>query len=180
MANFSHLTTPDNPKEYKGGYKDVVYFCPLADFDVIATPLGAPLALGDLVKISGDHAFVNTNGFFNWACLTDSVKISATTVGVKGARLPRWKAEFTLVGDTPEKQEQLERMLNTKGLLLLKESSCLVDDAYAQLGDECDTPDISWEYDSEDKAEGSKKYKVTAEVTAAKYYYTGAVVESTA
>lgn len=178
--NFSHLTTPSSPKEYKGGYKDVVYVCPLADFDVLAAPLAVPLALGDLVSINGDHSFLLTNGFFNWECLTDSVKITSTSVGVKGARLPRWKAEFTLVGDSPQKQEQLERLLNTKSIFLLKESSCLVDDAYAQLGDECDTPDVSWEYDSEDKAEGSKKYKVTIEVTAAKYYYTGAVVENTA
>ena len=180
MANFSHLTTADNPKEYKGGYKDVVYFCPLADFDAIVTPLDVPLALGDRVKIVGDHTFIGTNGWFNWACMTDSVKITSSIVGAKGARLPRWKAEFTLVGDTPEKQEQLERLLNTRGLFLLKESSCLVDDAYAQLGDECDTCDVSWEFDSEDKAEGSKKYKVSIEVTAAKYYYTGAVTESTA
>lgn len=180
MANFSHLTTPTNPKEYKGGYKDVVYFAPWADFDAIAAPLGVPLALGDLIKISGDHAFIGTNGFFNWECLMDSVKVTSSPVGAKGARLPRWKAEFTLVGDSPEKQEQLERLLNSKCIFLLKESSCLVDDAYAQLGDECDAPDVSWEYDSEDKAEGSKKYKVTIEVTAAKYYYTGAVTESTA
>jgi hypothetical protein len=179
-ANFSSLSIGTNPKSYKGGYKDVVYFCPLPDFATIAKPLDVALALGDQVKVDGDHTFAGTNGFFNWECKQDSVKITSSPVGDAGSRLARYKAEFTLIGDSAATQEQMERLMNTKGLFLLKESACLVDDSYAQMGDECDTPVVSWEFDSGTKEVGTKIYKVTIEVTAAKYFYTGAVVESTA
>ena len=109
-ANFSHITKDSNPKAYKGGYKDVVYFCPLADFDTIAAPLTVPLALGDTVRVNGDHTFTSTNGFFNLECKDDSVKITSTPVGDAGARMSRYKAEFIILGDSPEKQEMMERM----------------------------------------------------------------------
>lgn len=179
-ANFTHIATNSNPKANKGGYKDVVRFCPLSDFATIATPLATPLATGDTVRVNGDHTFAGTNGFFHWECKQDSVKITSTPVGDPGGRLSRYKTEFILLGDSPEMQEQMERLQNWKGMFLLKESNCLDNDAYAQLGDECDSPDIQVEFDSKTKAEGMKEYKVSVEVTAAKYEYTGAVVDSTA
>src|SRR5688572_6664440 len=119
-ANFSHLAQNTNPKENKGGYKDVVYFCPLADFDSVAAPLAIPLALGDAVEITTDHTFLTTNGFFNWECKQDSVKIVGTPVGDPGGKLMRYSAEFILIGDSAEMQEQMERLLNWKGIFLLK------------------------------------------------------------
>lgn len=179
-ANFAHITTNTNPKAIRGGYKDFLWFCPLADFDTIATPLAVPLALGDEVKINGDHTFLTTNGFFKWELKQKSPTIKGTTIGDPGAHLMEYTAEVTILGDEAVTQAQLERLLNSKGICLLKDANCLSDDVYAQLGDECDTPEFTVEFDGKTTADGLKEYKVNIKVTAAKYSYSGAVTESTA
>jgi len=180
MANFSHITTNTNVKAIRGGYKDYLWFCPLADFDVIAKPLDIPLALGDEVTIVGDHTFLVTNGFFKWELKQKTPTIKGTPVGDPGAKLIEYTGEVTILGDEATTQAQMERLLNSKGICLLKDANCLEDDVYAQLGDECDTPEFSVEFDGKTTAEGLKEYKVSIKVVAAKYKYGGAVTESTA
>lgn len=180
MANFSHITTPTNVKEIRGGYKDFLYFCPLSDFATIATPLAVPLVIGDKVSISGDHTFALTNGFFKWELKQKSPTIKGASVGDPGAKLVEYTGEVTILGDEASTQEQVEGILNTKGICLLKDANCLASDEYTQLGDECDTPEFSVEFDGKTTAEGLKEYKLSIKVVAAKYKYTGAVVESTA
>lgn len=180
MANFSHITTNTNVKAIRGGYKDFLYFCPLSDFSVIAKPLAVPLVLGDEVSINGDHTFLLTNGFFKWELKQKSPTIKGTTIGDPGAHLVQYTGEVTILGDEATTQAQMERLLNTKGICLLKDSNCLATDEYAQLGDECDTPEFTVEFDGKTTAEGLKEYKLSIKVVAAKYKYTGAVTESTA
>lgn len=179
-ANFAAITTNTNPKAIRGGYKDFLWFCPLADFDVIATPLAVPLALGDEVTINGDHTFQTTNGFFKWELKQKSPTIKGTSIGDPGAKLMEYSFEAVILGDETTTQAQLERFLNTKGICLLKDANCTSDDTYAQLGDECDTPEFTVEFDGKTTAEGLKEYKVSGKVVAAKYSYSGAVTESTA
>jgi len=179
-ANFAAIVTNPNPKAIRGGYKDYLWFCPLSDFATIAKPLTVALALGDAVSIATDHTFTGTNGFFKWELKQKSPTIKGTSVGDPGAKLMEYTGEVTILGDESTTQEQLERLLNSKGICLLKDANCLSDDAYAQLGDECDTPEFTVEYDGKTTAEGLKEYKVSIKVVASKYKYTGAVVESTA
>ena len=180
MANFAHIATNTNPKAIRGGYKDYLWFCPLVDFNVIAKPLSVPLALGDEVTINGDHTFLTTNGFFKYELKQKSPTIKGTSVGDPGAKLMEYTGTVVLLGDESTTQAQLERMLNTKGICLLKDANCLEDDVYAQLGDECDTPEFSVEFDGKTTAEGLKEYTVNFKVVAAKYVYGGIVTESTA
>lgn len=180
MANFAPIVTNTNTKAIRGGYKDYLWFCPLADFEIIATPLAVPLALGDEVTINGDHTFLLTNGFFKWELKQKSPTIKGTSVGDPGAKLIEYTGEVTILGDEATTQAQLERLLNSKGICLLKDANCTSDDVYAQLGDECDTPEFTVEFDGKTTAEGLKEYKVSIKVVAAKYVYGGAVVESTA
>jgi hypothetical protein len=180
MAIFDHITTNPNTKAIRGGYKDFLWFCPLADFATIATPLAVPLALGDEVEINGDHTFAGTNGFFKWELKQKSPTIKGTSVGDPGAKLIEYTGEVTILGDEATTQAQLERLLNSKGICLLKDANCTSDDVYAQLGDECDTPEFTVEFDGKTTAEGLKEYKVSIKVVAAKYVYSGAVTESTA
>lgn len=179
-ANFAAIVTNTNTRAIRGGYKDYLWFCPLADFNVIATPLATPLALGDEVTINGDHTFTTTNGFFKWELKQKSPTLKGTSVGDPGAKLIEWTAEVTILGDEATTQAQMERLLNSKGICLLKDANCLEDDVYAQLGDECDTPEFSVDPDFKTTAEGLKEWKITIKVTAAKYRYEGAVTESTA
>ena len=180
MANFAHIVTNTNTKAIRGGYKDYLWFCPLADFDVIATPLAVPLVLGDEVTINGDHTFLLTNGFFKWELKQKSPTIKGTSVGDPGAKLVEYTGEVTILGDEAVTQAQLERVLNSKGICLLKDSNCTSDDVYVQLGDECDTPEFTVEFDGKTTAEGLKEYKLSIKVVAAKYLYDGIVTESTA
>lgn len=179
-ANFTHITTNSNPKAIRGGYKDYLYFCPLTDFETIAKPLAVPLAMGDAVTIDGDHTFLLTNGFFKWELKLKTPTIKGQSVGDPGAKLMEYTGTVFILGDESTTQEQLERLLNTKGIFLLKDANCLADDVYAQLGDECDTPEVTVEFDGKTTAEGLKEYKVDFKVVAAKYRYEGAVTESTA
>lgn len=180
MANFAPIVTNTNTKAIRGGYKDYLWFCPLADFEIIATPLAVPLALGDEVTINGDHTFLLTNGFFKWELKQKSPTIKGTSVGDPGAKLIEYTGEVTILGDEATTQAQLERLLNSKGICLLKDANCLADDVYAQLGDSCDTPEFSVDFDGKTTAEGLKEYKISIKVVAAKYRYEGAVTESTA
>lgn len=179
MANFAHIATNTNVKAIRGGYKDYLFFCPVADFLVIATPLTTPLALGDEVTINGDHTFATTNGFFKWELKQKSPTIKGTSVGDVGAKLMEYTGEVTILGDEATTQAQLERLLNSKGICLLKDANCLEDDVYAQIGDECDTPEFTVEFDGKTTAEGLKEYKVSFKAVA-KYRYEGALTESTA
>jgi len=179
-ANFAAITTNTNPKAIRGGYKDYLWFCPLDDFDTIATPLAVPLALGDEVTINGDHTFTGTDGWFKWELKQKSPTIKGTPVGDPGAKLMEYTFECTILGDEATTQAQMERLLNSKGIVLLKDANCQADDVYAQLGDECDTPEFTVEFDGKTTAEGLKEYKVMGKVVAAKYRYEGAVTLSTA
>lgn len=180
MANFAPIVTNTDAKAIRGGYKDFLYFCPLTDFDVIATPLAVPLALGDLVTINGDHTFQNTDGWFKWELKQKTPTIKGTSIGDPGAKLMEYTGECFILGDEATTQEQMERILNTKGICLLKDANCKADDVYVQLGDECDTPEFTVEFDGKTTAEGLKEYKVSFKVVAAKYRYEGLITESTA
>ena len=87
MTNFAHIVTNSNTKAISGGYKDFLYFCPLDDFDTIATPLPVPLTLGDEVTINGDHTFLGTDGWFKFELKQKSPTIKGTPVGDVGAKL---------------------------------------------------------------------------------------------
>lgn len=180
MANFSHLTTNTNPKAIRGGYKDVFYFCPIADFTSIQKPTATPSALGDYVLISTDHTFTGTKGFFHYETKQRSVTIKGTSVGDIGAKLMEYTGEVTILGDSASTQEQLERLLNSNVICLLKDANCLVDDVYAQLGDECTQPEFTVEFDGKTTNDGLKEYKVSFKVVASKYRYEGIVTSSTA
>jgi hypothetical protein len=44
MPTYTHITAPTNPAaSARGGYKDILYFCPVADFATIAAFLPVPV-----------------------------------------------------------------------------------------------------------------------------------------
>lgn len=179
MANYSHRSNNTNPLANKGGYKDVFKFAPKADFTSVAAPTASPSAIGDKVKITTAHTFTGTKGFYNWPTKQQSVTIKSTTVGDPGARLLKHTAEFTILGDNASTQEQVESLLNDEVIALFKDSACVAGE-YVQLGDDCSSPVFNVEFDGKTTAEGMKEYKVSVEVTASKYFYSGAIVDATA
>lgn len=177
MPTYTHLTTNTNPLAIRGGYKDIFYFAPIADFATIGTPSGA--GIGSTLTISTAHTFTSTAGFFTYETKQKVVTLKGTSVGDVGAKLMEWTFEITMLGDTASTQEQLQALLNAKVIALLKDAKCTAAE-YVQLGDSCVQPEFSVEFDGKTTAEGLKEYKVTGKIVGSKYLYTGAVTLSTA
>ncbi len=178
MANYADIVKPSSPAAIQGGYKDVFLFAPVGSFLALQKPITTPLASGDTVKITTAHTFTSPAGFYNWACKNSSVTITTETVGDPGAQQLRHTCVFNVLGDGPEIQEQMEKLLNDNVIALVKESNCLVADSYVQLGDECVQPDISIAFDAANSREGVKQWTVTMAVTGKKFFYTAAVTEA--
>jgi hypothetical protein len=176
-ANYQNIAKSTNPRTIKGGYKNTILFCPVADFLAISKPPDVAAEIGDLVKVAGAHTFTDPKGFFSIACKTKSVNLKGSTIGDEGSGLMQWVGEFVILGDSASTQEMLERQLNDQCIFLLKESACLEDDSYVQCGDECEQPTIKVEFDSSN-TDGTKNYKLTF-TTTTKYFYAFEVTMST-
>lgn len=175
---YKNITKSTNLRADTGGYKNVVFMCPRADFLAIAQPPAVPTALGDGVTITGAHTFTDPKGFLSWDCKTHSVTGTATTVGDDGSGEIEYTYKFVLIGDSATTQEQMNTLLNDNILWLLKEANCLVDDSYVQLGDECNPANAKVDADFKTTKDGKKEWTVTV-VSKARYFYNATVTLST-
>lgn len=176
MANYANIASPSNPEEFQGGYKDVFYLCPVNDFTILQGPTGA-VALGDKYTISAAHTFGVGLGFYNWVTKTDSVQVTATTVGEKGARLLKFSVVFQIVTDGAATQEQITKILNEKNIYLIKDANCLTADSYVQFGDDCKQATFNAEFNSGTE-ETLKTWTITGEIVAKRFFYNAAIVEA--
>lgn len=174
MPSYAHITAPSNPEEFQGGYKDVFYICPVTDFTTMQAPAGSA-ALGDKYTIALAHTHPATKGFFSWVTKDSSVKLTAETVGEKGARLIKWKVEFQIVTDGAVTQEQLTNILNQKNIYMVKDANCLINNSYIQLGDSCKQASFSVAFDG-GVEENLKAWTVTGEVVHKRFFYNAALV----
>jgi hypothetical protein len=179
MPSYAHITAPTNTRTYRGGYKDIFRFVPIADFATIASPTATPSALGDKVKITTAHTWTGTNGYFEYETQQQTVNIASETVGDAGAKLLKHTAKFNILGDGASTQEQLQNLLNSKVIAFVKDAKCDATE-YVQLGDDCIQPEFSVAFNGATTKEGSKVYEVTAVVTDAKYFYSGAFTKNSA
>lgn len=177
MASYANIIKPTNPLTAKGGYKNKFFFAPTGDFLAIQKPvLTTPTALlGEAKTIATAHTFTSPKGFFSWELKTNSVTATSATVGDDGEKLPEYSYEFTVLGDNATTQEQMETLLNSGDIIcLFKDSNCLENDSYIQLGDECNSPYFDVAFDGRTPKEGMKQWKVTAKCNV-RYFYTGTV-----
>lgn len=177
MPSYADITTPTSPRAYRGGYKDVFRFCPVADFATIAAPIASPVALGDKVKITTAHTWPDPAGYFEYAAQQQTVTITSETTGDAGAKLFKHTAKFNILGDSASNQEQLQNLLNAKVIAWVKDSKCDATE-YVQLGDDCIQPEFSVAFNGATTKEGSKVYDVTLTVIDAKYFYSGAFTKA--
>jgi len=172
--NYANIVKNPNPDVYSGGYKNVMLFARRDDFLVLQKPTAAGLVLGDAVAIDTSHTFTTPDGFISWDAKQASVTIKGTTTGEDGAAQLEWSGEIIVLGDSASTQEQMRNILNDDVICLVKESACLITDAYIQLGDECVSPVFKVEFDGKTTKEGMKEYKVTI-TCKKKFFYTGVV-----
>lgn len=172
-TNYANITRPSNPLTAKGGYKDNFYFAPIRDFLAIQKPV--PTAtLGSAFTISTAHTFTAPKGFLNWELKKGSVEGSSSTVGDDGEKLPQYSYKFILLGDNASTQEQILAQLNDDILCLFKDSNCLQNDTYVQLGDECNTPTFDAVFNGRTTKEGMKQWEITV-TSNVRYFYTATV-----
>lgn len=170
MANYGHITKPANPEEARGGYKNVILFAQRTDIITWAKPVPDPLTPGSAYTITTAHTFDVNKGYNQWASKTKSVMVKGATIGDPGSSLMQYTFEGVIIGDSASTQEQIHRMLNDDLVFWVKDSNCLVNDTYIQLGDECDSPEMSAEFDSMN-SDGTKNWKITGKITSKRFFY---------
>jgi hypothetical protein len=138
---YSHIARSTNPEFATGGYKNVFYFAPYADFLALSGAINPGVDQGDTLTIAAVHTFTAPKGFFSFACKTHSVTIKSTTTGEDGAQELDHSAEFTVLGDSASTQEQMQNFLNDDIICLLKDANCTTDQ-YVQLGNACVFPNF--------------------------------------
>lgn len=176
MGNYAKINRNASVDFATGGYKNVFYFAPRADFDVLSGTVTPWAVIGDDVTIAAVHTFTAPKGFISYACKTHSVTLKGDTVGDDGAKEIQWTATFGLLGDAASTQEQLQRQLNDDIICLLKDADCAADQ-YVQLGNDCVSPEFSVAFDGKTTKDGKKEYTVTV-VCKKKYFYNYAVTEA--
>ncbi len=175
--NYGHITKPANPESARGGYKNVILFVERDKFLTFAKPPANPSTLGAAYTISDAHTFGANDGYNEWASKLKSVTGKGTTVGDEGAQQMKYSFEGVIIGDSASTQEQMHRALNDDLVWFVKDSNCLVTDSYVQYGDECDSPVVKAEYDSQN-SDGTKNWKITGEVTSKRFFYEAALVKA--
>jgi hypothetical protein len=175
MANYAHITTPTGADAASGGYKNVFYFAPLADFLVLSPVVTPVVNLGDDLTISAVHTFTAPAGFFEFECVKHSVTLKSTTVGDDGAQELEHTSTFQILGDSASNQKQFQNLLNADGICMLKDAECGANQ-YIQLGNDCVTPSFKLEFDGKTTKEGKKVYTITV-VCKKKYFYNYAVTK---
>lgn len=169
-ANISQSTT----KGQKGGYKPTLYFAPITDVTAWARPIAVPVALGDKVKIETAHTFAATKAAVQWQAKMHSVTHKSTAVGDEGAQELEHTAEVKILGDDANIYEMVQNLLNDQTVIFLKDSDCLTNDSYIQLGDDCNPVSVKPEFDGKNTKEGKKEYTITF-TSKAKYFYLAAL-----
>lgn len=167
-TNYAHIAKNTDPEYGSGGYKNVFYFAPRADFLVLSPVITPVVNLGDALTIAAAHTFTAPKGFFEYACKTHSVTLKSTTVGDEGSSELEHTAEFVIIGDSASTQEQVQRQLNDDLICILKDSNCAANQ-FIQLGNDCVSPIFKVEFDAKTTKEGKKEYKVS--VTCKKKYF---------
>lgn len=175
MANFGHITKKA-PDAARGGYKNELLLVKKSDVSTYGTPL-TTTALGDKFTISTAHTFPANKGYYSWSGKLKSVLGKGASQGDPGMKQVQYTYEGIVIGDDASTQEQMSNSLNEDLLWFFKDSNCLVTDAYVQLGDECDSPEVDVEFDSQN-SDGTKNWKVTVKITGKRFFYNAALVKA--
>lgn len=174
MANNYSNVKQSTTKGLQGGYKPALYFAPTADIETWGRPIAVPVAKGDKVKITTAHIFVATKTAVNWQAKMHSVTHKSTPVGDEGSQDLEHSAEVKFLGDDAELHEMVKDLLNDQVAIWLKDSDCLTNDSYIQIGDDCNPVTVKPEFDGKTTKDGKKEYTITF-TSKAKFFYLAAL-----
>lgn len=173
MPNYGNISKSTQTGK-SGGYKPALYFSEVADITTWQRPTGSPVALGDKVKITAAHTWASGKGAYLWDTQVHSVKHTSAVVGEIGAQEFEHTAEMIVIGDNPSTYEQMINALNDDKVIWLKDSDCLTNDSYIQMGDDCSPVEVSAVFDGKTTKEGQKIYTVTIK-SKKKFFYLAAL-----
>jgi hypothetical protein len=164
-------------KGQAGGYKDALWYSPVADFDVIARPIVNPAVLGDKVKVTTAHTWDVDKGAYKWDAKKMSVVLRAEPVGDPGSQELMHRAEVIILGDNPEIYQSVVQSMNDDAIVFIKDAECLENDTYIQLGDDCNPVEVVANFDSFNNSEGKKSWTLTIS-SKKKFFYNAALTEA--
>jgi hypothetical protein len=177
MPNYGNLTNGAAPNK-KGGYKNALYFSEASDITTWQRPTAAGSVLGDTLAIAVAHTWASGKAVNTWETKIGTVQHTFETVGDAGAKEVIYVVRAEILGDSAAIQEQLNRLLNDNTVFWLKDSDCLVANAYYQFGDDCNPVSASINFDSKTnnpEQSNGQKSTILELRTKAKFYYTAAL-----
>lgn len=160
-----------------GGYKNGFWFSKTADIETWGRPIAVPVDNGDDVEVNTAHTWATGKGANEWDVKVHSAKITGAPVGDEGSQQFEWTAEVVVLGDNSAIQSMVQRMLNDDLVIWLKDSNCLVNDTYIQLGDDCVPVTMVPAFDSANTQTGQKFY--TLQFKSRKKFFYNAVLDVT-
>ncbi len=176
MANYGNINNSTQTGK-AGGYKPALYFSEVSDITTWQRPIAIPLVLGDKVKIVTAHTWAAGKAVNKWEAKLHSVKHTSAPVGDPGSQDLMHTAQVVVLGDNPETFEQMLNALNDQKVIWLKDSDCITNDSYIQIGDDCNPVETVPNFDGFTTADGQKAYTVDFK-SKKKFFYLAALDET--
>jgi len=177
MPTYGNIVNSAQPNK-QAGYKNILYFNDINDITTWQRPTGAGAVIGDYKEIAVAHTWAVGKAAWAWETKIGSVQHTSETGGDVGAKELIHITRVEVLGDGAALLEQVERMLNDNKVLWLKDSNCLVANAYVQIGDDCNPASATVNFDSQtnnpEQVNGQKRYTIEFR-SKAKFFYTAAL-----
>lgn len=155
----------------------MIWIAQTSDITLMNRPVTNPVALGDTCKIVTAHTWAEDTGAFKWDSKLHSVKCTGAPVGDAGSQQIEYTAEVVVLGDNAAIQEMVTQAMNDDIIVFLKEANCIENDAYVQLGDDCNPVEVVPSFDSFTTAEGQKAWTIQFK-SKKKFFYLAALTEA--
>lgn len=167
-----------NLKSFKNVKKGIGEFALIARKDWITT-LKAPVApftnRGDSITIKADHVFGkdadnNDYAFMKFALAPGKNKLGVKNSGDTGLKSPSTTVSIFVPGSYEEAHETVRNLMNQPLLVIVKDAECAAG-LYYNLGDDCTSAYMDYEFDTATTADGVKGFSVTISYDDAFLFY---------
>jgi hypothetical protein len=166
----------DGAPNVNGGVSDVVHIAPKSWFDELQVPT-APFAVpGDEITVKDTHTFVAGKGFVEIQCPPQKNKLGIKSKGDIGSNGQMSEFEFFVAGTSAAIHEQFKNYMNTPLMVLTKDANCGSGLVY-QLGCDCHSAWLTFDWDSATTKDGSKGFMAKVTYDDGALFYGGTITK---
>ncbi|HVZ97973.1 MAG TPA: hypothetical protein VG847_13920 [Chitinophagaceae bacterium] len=154
-----------NLRVWSNGGAGIAPFALVAPFSYFATngiksPQAPFAALGDQVKITTAHQFLEGKGWLYYILAPAKNKLDIDVVGDPGFVKQSQTANLYFPGNSPELHETYQALLNVPCIVLVKDSNCAAN-LYMQLGCDCEGAYLGGPWNSGTSKDSAKGFSAT-------------------